>query len=633
MSALRSPDAASCSRAAAVATLLMAGSAVAYGGSGTAGSAGAQGGSLGAGPRLLIAPHIAGESFCPSIVNAGTINDEEDAAFACAARDENSAARISSLLDSIGPAVSPSGQYALGYTLSLPLMRFYAKTPAGWTLDTKAISTWVRTIHDVDRPVVVYLSANHFTDGGIAVSKELAGDKANLMWTKAGPLTADDYFVVSVYPWTLGNPDAPITLMRRKAFKAVLDEICRLDAPSRARIQGLSVLGEVHQLYSNFLSGQGYNAGFDITDYAPTSVAAFRKFLAAKFGTVQALNKMAGSSFAGFEAINPPSKDIRHDRLNNFFEHIDDFAAGKVAIQGWAADPSGKPVAIAIYLDGKFQAKVTANLNRSDVPEADPTIKTPNVGWRYDLDYRAEETGIHTLEVFIAEPGRRLVRLTRRGLTVVARNQSPSLQLPSAAVDADAPDPASPIRAYIDGPAAMTPLFYNPLAALWLDYRNLEVANYIKSFAQIADQSCLPHDVIFSHQLLPELNSSWDKDLMAVDASQMPNADYNQGATLYGGAAWGQAFFDWKNAEGWTTYAVSEMHPRFDLTQPQFEAMFDAHRQNGARFIAPYFLTIVPYAIRKSETGGLGKFEISPENHQVGSDIFYQAISDTMRNH
>ena len=585
------------------------------------------------GPRLLIAPHIAGETYCPSVVNEGTIDDEEAAAFACAARNENAAARITTLLDSIGPSISPSGHYALGYTLNLPLMRFYTKSDAGWTLDRKAIATWVRTIHDVDRPVVVYLSANHFTDGGIAVSKELARDTANLMWTKAGPLAPESYFVVSLYAWTLSNPAAAITVMRRNAFKAVMDEICRLDPVSRARIRGLSVLGEVHQLYSNFLSGQGYNAGFDVTDYEPSSVAAFQKFLAAKFGTVQALNQMAGSSFANFDAIKPPAKNIRHDHLNNFFEHIDEYAAGTVAVQGWAVDKSGKPVQLAIYLDGKFRANVTANLNRTDVPEADPSVRTPNVGWRYDLDYRGEEPGIHTLEVFITQPGKRLVRVTSRGLTVVARNQRPSMALPSAPVDADAPDPASPIRAYIDGPAPLVALFYNPIAALWLEYRNIEVANYIKGFARIADQSCLPGGMVFSHQLMPELNSSWNKDLMAVDASQVPNPDYNQGTTLYGGAAWGQAFFDWKNAAGWKDYAVSEMHPRTELTQAQFEAMLDAHRVNGAVFVAPYYLTIVPWAIRKSQTGGLGTMAISPENHQIGSDGFYRAISDIMRNH
>ena len=582
-------------------------------------------------PRLLIAPHIAGEAFCTTAVTATTIGDQEAAARFCAGRGENSADRITSLLDSIGPAVSPSGHFALGYMLTLPLLRFYVKTANGWTLDRAAIATAVRTIHDVNRPVVVYLSANHFTDSGIELSDELAKDPANLMWTKSGPLTTDKYFSVALHAWTLSNPDAPVTLMRRKVFQAVLDEICRLDETSRGRIQGLSVLGEVHQLYGDFVTRQGYNAVFDVTDYSPPSVAGFRKFLAAKFGNIAALNKMAGSSFAGFEEIVPPSKDIRHEKLTSFFDHLDEFAAGSVAIQGWAFDPSGKPPQIAVYLDGKLRGQVTADLDRSDVPEAVPAVTTPNVGWRYDLDYRAEAPGVHTLEVFLVTQGKRMVRLTRRELSVVARDQRPTLPVPTVAVDADPPDPKSPVLSYVDGPPPMTSLFYNPLAELWLEYRNIQVADYIKEFAELADRSCLPREIVFSHQLLPELNSSWDMDLMAVNASQVPNQYYSQGATLYGGTVWGQAFFDWKNAQHWNTYAVSEMHPRFKLSLPRLESMFEAHRQNGARFIAPYFMTIVPWRIRQSQTGDLHGLTISPENHLLGSDAFYQAIVDTMR--
>ena len=269
---------------------------------------------------LLIAPHISGAAFCDSAAADIHIVSEDQAQAACAARGENAADRITDLLDQVGPALSPSGQFALGYTLSLPLMRFYTKTPSGWALDQHEIDTAVRTIHDVKRRVVVYLSANHFTDGGLALSDALAGDPTNLMWTKSGPLKPDKYFVVALHAWTLSNMDAPITRMRRTAAAAVLDAICRLDTESRARIAGVSVLGEVHQLYDNFTAGQGYAAGFDITDYAPAAIAGFRRFLAVKFGDVSALNAMAGASFASFDSISPPSKDIHHDILNSFFE-------------------------------------------------------------------------------------------------------------------------------------------------------------------------------------------------------------------------------------------------------------------------------------------------------------------------
>ena len=249
---------------------------------------------------LLIAPHISGEAFCDSAVNDARIVTEDDAAAACAKHDENAADRITTLLDSVGPPLSPSRHFALGYTLDLPLMRFFSRTLSGWTLDPRAIEASVCVIHDVKRPVVVYLSANHFTDGGLALSEELAHDPQNLMWTKDGPLKANTYFAVALHAWTLTKQDAPINVLRRRAFAAVLDAICRLDPISRARITGVSLLGEVHQLYGNYQAGQGYAASYDVTDYAPQAVAGFRQFLARRFGHIAALNAMAGSSFHAF---------------------------------------------------------------------------------------------------------------------------------------------------------------------------------------------------------------------------------------------------------------------------------------------------------------------------------------------
>ena len=68
--------------------------------------------------------------------------------------------------------------------------------------------------------------------------------------------------------------------------------------------------------------------------------------------------------------------------------------------KGGRTIPQEYPSEFLIYLDGKERGEATADLNRSDVPEADPKIRTPNVGWRYDLDYRGEMQGMHTLEVF-----------------------------------------------------------------------------------------------------------------------------------------------------------------------------------------------------------------------------------------
>jgi hypothetical protein len=588
-------------------------------------------GASAAAPPMVIAPHLSGEAFCASAAADPAVVTQEQAAAYCAARNENAASRITAFLYGIGPAISPSGHFALGYTLTLPLLGFYHRQPsAGWVLDRDALNVAIRTVRDVNRPVVVYLSANHFTDGGIELSDELSRDPRNLMWTRHGPLKSDGYFTVSLHAWTLTDMDAPITRLRREAFTAAMEEICRLDAPSRARIAGVSVLGEVHELVPNLTAGQGFDAGFDITDYSPISAARFADYLRMRFGTIDRLNTWMDASFQRFEDIQPPSRDIRRDVLHNFFEHIDAFAAGKVAVQGWAFDPSGRTPHVSLYLDGRFRGETLANLNRADVAEANKAVTSQNVGWRFDLDYRREPVGVHTLEVFLEAHGRK-TRIARRGLTVVARDQRPSPALPATAVQADAPDPKSPVLFYIDGPAPLTPLFYNPLAELWLEYRNKVVADYLAGFATIAARSCLGPDAVFSHQILPELNSSWNRDLLAVEQSQRPNPIYHQGATLYGGAAYGPAFFDWARAYGWTSYAVSELHPRFNRPVSDNDAMFEDHRAHGARFVAPYFMSITPPRVAPPLGVGLNAMVIDPTNHVLGSDTLYESIVDIMR--
>jgi hypothetical protein len=130
---------------------------------------------------------------------------------------------------------------------------------------------------------------------------------------------------------------------------------------------------------------------------------------------------------------------------------------------------------------------------------------------------------------------------------------------------------------------------------------------------------------------MPDLNASWNVDFMAVADSQRPNPLYRQGVTLYGGASFGNAFFDWKNQHGWTDYSVGEIGPRVALTPDQYFRMFDDHRRNGAVYVAPYFMSIFPRRIITSKSE-LARMDITPENHALGSDAFYAAIVDTVRN-
>lgn len=583
-------------------------------------------------PPLLIAPNVAGQEYCPAAAENPEIMTDEAAAEYCTAQNQNASMRIAAFLDGIGPATSPSGHFQLGYTLDLPLMRYYKKFGGAWVLDRAAIWAKIRTIAEVSRPVIVYLSANHFTDGGVELSDELAANPANLMWTKKGPLASEGYYIVSVHAWTLSDFGAPITIMRENAVQAVMEDLCRLTPAARSRIAGISLLGEVHQLYPDFTGDLGYTKPFDITDYAPTAIAGFRAWLREKFGQIKTFDTTVGADFKSFDEISPPSQDIKSDASASVLDHLDAYAGGTVAIQGWAYDSTGGPVDIEIYLDGKRRGIVPADLNRSDVPEGNPAIKTPNVGWHYDLDYRAEQAGIHSLDIAAILPGHAPVHLASRQITVLDRARGTPAEIATMPVSGDDPKAVPNLQFYVDGPQPLTRLLYNPLGQLWLEYRNVIVTRYIEHFARLVRGSCLPPDIVFSHQIMPQLNASWNPDLMAVAGSQKPNALYQPGTTLYGGPTFGRAFFDWKAAEGWKHYAIPEFHPRVALSPDQIVRMFEDHRANGAVSISPYYLSIVPK--RLTPPGNeISRTLIAPENHALGSDAFYAGIVETINRH
>lgn len=579
---------------------------------------------------LLLAPFLSGQYFCDEAVTNPFVLNEEDAALLCASKGKNGAVRITAALDAIGPKTSPSGKYQLGYTLTMPMFRYFKKVNDNWEVDTETLKANLTTITDVDRPVVVYLSANHFTDAGLTLSAELAKDPRNLMWTRSGPLIPDDYFNHPVIAWTLSDQTAPVNVMRRQVFNAVLDAICSLPEASRNKIAAVSVLGEVHDLFPNVTAGPGFTIpAYDTTDYSPSATQGFRTWLAQKYGSVFMLNNALAATFTSFDDINPPSKDIRTEQLSTYFDHIDPYAAGEVPIYGWLNDTQGRDLTVTVYLDGKQVGVAQTGLSRTDVTDALPTINEPNIGFRLNLDYRNIAYGIHTLEVLVSANGAAPLRLTKRNLVLVNRNQDTPPQIPYVDINAQGINTDASLSGNLDGPMPWASVFYNPMAQLWLEYRNQVVRNYIEQFAAIAGKSCIPKEKIFSHQITPWLTGSWNGDLLAADASKRISTQYNQGTTLYGGAVFGNAFLVMKNELGWNRYSVNEMHPIVKLAASQYLALFDMHRMAGAVFVAPYYLSIVPD--RLPSGGDLDRFRIAKDNPRFGSDAYWQSMKDVMK--
>ena len=56
---------------------------------------------------------------------------------------------------------------------------------------------------------------------------------------------------------------------------------------------------------------------------------------------------------------------------------------------------------------------------------------------------------------------------------------------------------------------------------------------------------------------------------------------------------------------------------------------FDMHRLNGAVFVAPYYISMVP--ARLSGSSGLDMFRIAPDNPLGGSDLYWKSIQTIMQ--
>ena len=581
---------------------------------------------------LVIAPFLSGQYFCDETDNNPAVTSDEDAALYCASRLENGAGRIAAALDAIGPKISPSGKYRLGYTLTLPLFRFFKRVNDKWVLDAATLNENLRTISGVDRPVVIYLSSNHFIDAGKELCRELALDSVNLMWNRKGPMRPDTFFESSVIAWTLADRNAPVNVLRRQVFTAAIEAIRALPETDKEKIAGISILGEVHQIFTEFFAGPTFNACFsDASDYSPPAVAGFRSWLARKYEDVAALNSDLEADFSSFDVVNPPSKDIKNETLGSFFEHIDAYAAGTIPVYGWLHDEMGRDLTVTIYLDGKLLGAAEMGLSRTDVTEAIPKITDPNVGFCLHLDYRKIPHGIHTLEVLVSVDEMAPLRLATQQLALVNRLQEPSRTITyHVGMDALPITSDSCLSGALDGPQPWTPVFYNPLARLWLAYRNEVVRNHIEEFAQIAGRSCIGKDKLFTHQVTPALIGGWNADLLAANASKLPTNYCNPGTTLYGGAAFGAAFLAMKRELGWGRYSVSEMHPTVKLAAAEYLSMFEMHRTNGAAFVAPYFMYIGPKRLI-AEGDGHNRFRIAPNNTRCGSDAYWHAIQDVMK--
>ncbi|MDD2547378.1 MAG: hypothetical protein PHI55_14020 [Burkholderiaceae bacterium] len=578
-------------------------------------------------PPFLIAPTIEGLMVCDAAAQNLAIPTLEKAVEDCQARKAHGAAAVRRLLDQLEPG-GPQGQVQVGYTVTLELLKLYRRTPKGWAIDDAQVTAFLDLITQVPRPVVLYLSAGHFDSHG-AIVQELEKDPANWMQLRDGTVPQLGYFGYRILPFTLRSEvQIPVNRYRFEALRHIAKRVQALPVAVQKRIVAYTLAGEVHQLFPDFENGMGRYQDIRVTDYHPASVAAFRRWLATEYGSVQALQQRTGLAYPHWDAVPAPSKDIRSERLDSFGEHYDAFADGTLPLSGWLWDPQNQIQRLELFVNGQRVGPVARGLHRLDVYRAVGEITDPNVGYRVDYDYRALPAGHHLAQIVATVQGKARL-LAAVPFVVVPRDQSKVPAHPPRGLTGLAKAEGLPgLRSWLDLPRAGQDLYHNPLARDWNRFRAQQVRDFLGRFHAVAQEAGLPADKLYSHQILPQVNPSWNPQLFAIGESLDGKAPWKTGLNLYGGATDSAWVRDFLRERGIRDYGVPEFHPQQWKSAGVHLAALRSHQEAGARFVSPYYFSVVPQRFKGAPEHGVNRLEISPNNPKDGSDQLYQAIRD-----
>ncbi|WP_234026764.1 beta-galactosidase [Melaminivora suipulveris] len=582
--------------------------------------------------RLLLAPMIGVVDSCIAPAG-GKAPLPTSLVQACLKPDGSAGALVESTLsalDSRSPSSSGRSSYELGYTLAVPLLALFQQVDGHWRIDEARLRHIVNTVRDVRRPVVLYLFSTHFA-ADAPIEEELAREPGNLAQTQQGTLERDRYYDSYIYPWSVASTRNTLTARRAEAMQAVLDAACRLEPDIRERIRAVTLLGEVHQLFPRFQDGMGYESAYRISDYSSVSVQEFREFLAKRWRHIDRLNRVLGTDYRTFDEVDPPSKDIRTQRLTRFADHIDPYAHGRLPVAGWAyvADaPHGYVPRVHVYLDGHAVARAHVDLDRQDVLAARPDFAGATTGWRTDLDLRRLAPGLHRLDLFLEDRPGHLVALGQREIALMTRDQRPPARHAQRALPAATPSTQAPqVHFHVDSPRDQSDYYYNPLATLWHEFRAQQVLRYLAYFSAQVQRSCLADVPRYTHQIVPFANPGWDGTRFAIEDSLRPPAGLNLGVSLYGEAAFGNSFSRWLRRTGTARYGITEFHPLRAMDPQALDQAFQRHARQGAQFLS-FFLE--PEWQGERVPRGHNLFSFDPQNREFGSDVLYRSVGQLL---
>ena len=575
-------------------------------------------------PALLVAPMLSGLDVC--LQNRPARTPAAEAPLECLGPEGSGAALVQATLATLEPVKSPD--LTLGYSLKAPLLDFLRREGDQWRVDTDAVRRLANTVEGVPRPVVLYLFSTHF-ETHAPIETELAADPANRATGPTGPLPVDRYYEDRLYPWSVASTTNSLTQRREQVMAAIAAEFCRRPAPVRERIAAITLLGEVHQLFPHFETGMAFTGPYEVSDYSEASRAGFQHHLAQHVRSLEALNAQLGTAYRRWADVHPPAGSPAAAPE----QFIDAYAHGTLPVSGWVAPPTDRSLGagtVWVYLDGQLQGRSPVGLNRQDVLAALPALGSADVGWRFDLDFRRLAPGEHQIDLYLHRTGQADQHLGRRQIVI-----EPPVGTQPLAAPADfrftplmrrPPAAKAPptLRYSIDAPPPGGARYrYNPLVPLWHAYRNQQVVDYLQHFRQRLAGTCLGERPLYTHQLVPYANPSWDANKYAVDASLQPQPGLHLGISLYGETTYGTSLIQWLHGQRQTHYGVTEFHPLKALTPGELAATFGQHHVAGARFVS-MFLEGRWQGRYMAEQRNL--FGFDPANPSFGSDVLHASL-------
>lgn len=532
---------------------------------------------------------------------------------------------VQNFLDSL--QAKPSSDVRLGYIISINVYELFEKSESGeFEFSPARMEFFTALLRDVGRPVVINLRANHFVGDDDAMVAELMAHPSSFALLNDGARVTVEYYKNPVFAPNFSLDDSlPLNRYRFGGFRRAAEMLAAFDREHPGILHAVTLAGEIHHFLPDLANPQaaGQFGGARVTDYSAESARDFGAWLRSRHRSLDQLNKRFGTSFADWEAIEPPRHDLRAGGDAPAWMHMDSYANGLLPVFGWMKPPVEG--VIRTYIDGEPGPVAEYGLSRLDVYEAVPELADSDVGFRADIDYRKLAPGSHSLHVLLERPNGERRRIGSANFTVAGETGSvaPAINVQHLSRLEDTGG-----AAWLDHPADKMTLRFNPFAAEWQEFREHQVNNLLMKFAGIAIEAGLPPEKLYSHQIMPRFEGSWNRVAFAVPAAPPRDSRFSPGINLYGGSAVYRRMREYLNG---ARYGVPELHPRMgkSTSRDVFLKTLEYHQKAGASFLCPYYMGLREGKGRRymSEEDNLAEaLFIHPLNIAVGSMYFYTAL-------